>query len=77
MTYNPQMDHDEALDDFLQILARIKDLVGEATISDDAGIDLVKIIEQLRQSGKNDDADELAELIQRADKLKARHQATS
>ncbi len=77
MTYNLQVDHDETLDEFLQILARIKDLVGEATISDTAGIDLVEAIERLRQSGNNEDADELAELCQRADELKAQHQANS
>ena len=77
MTYNLQMDHDETLDEFLQILARIKDLVGEATISDDAGINLVEAIERLRQSGHNEDADELAELLHRADELKAQHQPKS
>ncbi len=76
MTYNRQMDNDETLDEFVQILGRIKDLVGEGAISDD-GFDLVKAIEGLRQSGNDQDADELAELIQRADELKAQHQAKS
>ena len=75
MTYNRQMDNDETLDEFVQILGRIKDLVGEVTISDDEGIDLVEAIEQLRRSGNNKDADELAELLERADELKAQHQA--
>jgi len=77
VTYNPPMEKDETLDEFVQILGRIKELVGEATIAEEEGIDLVKTIEQLRQSGNNDDADELAELVERADKLKALQQAKS
>lgn len=75
LTYNRQMDNDETLEEFVQILGRIKDLLGEVTTPDDEGIDLVKAIEQLRLSGNNKDADELAELIERADELKAQHQA--
>jgi hypothetical protein len=71
------MGNDESLDEFIQILGRIKDLVGDATISDQDGIDLAEAIQRLRQSGNNKDADELAELIRRADELKAQHQAKS
>lgn len=71
------MDKDETLEEFVQILGRIQELVGEATISNDEDFDLVKTIEQLRQSGNNDDADELAELIERADELKAQHYSAS
>ena len=69
------MDNDEALQEFMQILARIKTLLGEATISDGAGIDLDAAVEQLRESGNNNDADELARLCKRADELKALQQA--
>ena len=75
MTYNRQMDNDDKLEEFVQILGRIKDLLGDVTTSDDEDIDLVEAIEQLRLSGNNTDADELAELIERADELKAQHQA--
>jgi hypothetical protein len=64
------MDNDETLEEFVQILGRIKVLVGEATISDDKDIDLDKAIENLRLSGNDEGADELAELVQRADELK-------
>ena len=77
MTYNPLMEKDETLEEFVQVLGRIQELVGEATISNDEGFDPVKTIEQLRQSGNNDDADELAELIERADELKALQLAKS
>lgn len=76
MTYNLRMDNDKTLEEFVQILGRIKDLIGEAAISD-GGIDLVKAIEGLRQSGNDKDADELAELVERADELKAQHQQPS
>ena len=75
MTYNPQMENDETLDEFVKILGRIKDLVGEGTISNDEGIDLAETVERLRQSGNNEDADELAGLIEQAEGLKAQHQA--
>jgi len=71
------MEKDEALEEFVQILGRIKDLLGEATTSDDADLDLAEAIEQLRLSGKNDDADALAALIERAEELKEQHQARS
>ena len=69
------MDNKETLEEFVQILGRIKDLVGDAKISDDDGIDLAVVIESLRQSGNNDNADELVELFERAEELKAQHQA--
>lgn len=69
------MDKDETLDEFVQILGRIKALLGEEAISDDEGPDLVAAIEELRASGNNEDADELAALLERADELKAQHQA--
>jgi len=68
------MDNDETLEEFVQILGRIKELLGKAEPSGDEGLDLVKAIEQLRQSGNDTDADELAALIERADELKAQHQ---
>lgn len=77
MTYNLQMDYDETLDEFVQILGCIKNLVGEAAISDDEDIDLGEAIQRLRRSGNNKDADELAGLIERADEMKAQHQAKS
>ncbi len=77
MIYNRRMDNDKTLEEFVQILGRIKDLVGEAIISDDQEIDLVAVIEQLRQSGNNESADELAGLLTRADELKTQHQAKS
>ena len=70
------MDNDKTLEEFVEILGRIKDLIGEAAISDD-GFDLAKAIEGLRQSGNDQGADELAELIKRADELKAQHQQPS
>ena len=75
MAYNPRMKNDETLDEFVQILGRIKELLGEAAISDDEGFDLAKLIEQLRLSGNNDDADEIVELLERAEALKAQHLA--
>jgi len=70
-------DLDETLDEFVQILGRIKELLGEETLSDDEGIDLVDAIQRLQQSGNDQGADELAELIERADELKSQHQAQS
>lgn len=75
--YNPQMEKDKTLDEFVQILGRIRYLVGEETIADDQDVDLSKAVEQLRLSGKNKDADELADLIKWADNLKAQQQAKS
>ena len=77
MTYNPQMDKDEKLEEFVQILSRIRELVGEEPMTGGTGIDLVDIVEQLRQSGDDKDADELTELLKRAEELKAEHQAES
>ncbi|RLA27303.1 MAG: hypothetical protein DRQ63_06200 [Gammaproteobacteria bacterium] len=71
------MENDETLQEFMQILGRIKTLLGEATISDGASIDLDAAVEQLRESGNNKDADELATLCKRADELKAQQQANS
>ena len=45
-------------------------------MSDDEEIDLVEAVQKLRQSGNDKDADELAELVQRADELTAQHQTT-
>jgi hypothetical protein len=77
VAYNLHMDNDETLDDFVKILGRIAELVGTATISDDKGADLDAAIEQLRLAGNNEDADELAGLVQQADELKSQHQAKS
>ena len=74
MAYNPPMDNDDTLREFLQILGRIADLAGEALMSDDEEIDLVETVKKLRQSGNDKDADELQKLVQRADELKAQHQ---
>lgn len=71
------MDNDDTLREFLQILGRISDLAGEAVMSDDEEIDLVETIQKLRQSENDKDADELAELVQRADELRAQHQRKS
>ena len=68
------MDNDETLEEFVQILGRIKELVGELEHPGDEGVDLVKAIERLRQSGNDTDAEELAALIERADELKVQHQ---
>ena len=46
-------------------------------MSDDEEINLVETIQKLRQSGNDKDADKLAELVQRADELKAQHQTES
>ena len=77
MTDNLQKDHDETLVEFVRILGRIAELVGDATNSDNEDIDLVEAIQRLRQSGNSEDADELAELFQRAEELKALHQVES
>ncbi len=77
MTYNPQMEKDEKFEEFVQILGRIGELVGEESMSDGIGIDLVDVVEQLRQSGDDKDADELNELLKRAEELKAEQQAKS
>ena len=71
------MDNDDTLREFVQILGRIADLAGEALMSDDEEIDLVTTIQNLRKSGNDTDADKLAELVQRADELKAQHQTKS
>lgn len=77
MTYYSPMDNDETLREFVQILGRIADLAGEALMSDDEEIDLVRTVQKLRQSGNDKDADELEVLVQRADELKAQRQSTS
>jgi hypothetical protein len=77
VTYNPQMERDKKLDEFVQILGRIRYLVGKETIAHDPDVDLGKAIERLRLSGKNKDADELTDLIKWADTLKAQQQAKS
>ena len=71
------MEDDKTLQEFVQILGRINDLVGEVTTADDKGIDLVDAIAQLRLSGNNKDADVLADLCARADEMKAQHQVKS
>jgi hypothetical protein len=68
------MENDDTLIEFVQILGRIADLAGEALMSDDEEINLVEAVQKLRQSGNDKDADELAELVQRADELKAQQQ---
>lgn len=73
LTYNLPMDNDDTLREFVQILGRIADLAGEALMSDEEEIDLVATIQTLRRSGNDTDADELAELVRRADELKAQH----
>jgi hypothetical protein len=75
VTYNPEMEKDDKLEEFVQILGRIRDLVGEEPMTGGTGIDLIDIVEQLRQSGDNKDADELSELLKRAEELKAEQQA--
>ena len=74
MAYNLPMDNDDTLREFLQILGRIADLAGEAMMSDEEEIDLVETVKKLRQSGNDEDADELEKLVQKADELKAQHQ---
>jgi len=69
------MDDDTKLKEFLGVLGRIKDLLEEVSISDDEDLDLDKGIEQLRQSGKDKEADQLAGLIEQAENMKAEHQA--
>ena len=71
------MDKDETLHEFVEILGRIKDLLGESMLSADEDVDLVAAVEHLRHSGNNKDADELAGLCKRADELKAQHRAIS
>ena len=71
------MEKDEKLEEFVQILGRIRELMGEESMSDGIGIDLVDVVEQWRQSGNDTDADELGELIKRAEELKAQHKADS
>ena len=67
------MGYDETTDELAKILGRMADLMGEQSFSDDDSINSVDAIQGMRLAGKNDDADELAELIQRADELKAQH----
>jgi len=69
------MDKDESLEEFVQILGRIRELTAQATPADDNGPDLDDVVKQLRLDVEIDDADELAELIERADALKAQQQA--
>lgn len=77
MIYNARMDKDEKLEEFVQILGRIQKLIEEETVADDNGLDLIEAIKQLRKSGKDDVADELAGLVERADELKTQQQAYS
>jgi len=77
VAYNLCMDSDATLGEFIKILGRIKELTGEATNADDNGIELAAAIERLRESGSNKEADELAELVKRADELQAQHQPKS
>ena len=67
------MGYDETTDELAKILGRMANLMGEQSFSDDDSINSVEAIQGMRLAGKNDDADELAELIQRADELKAQH----
>lgn len=69
------METDEKLEEFVQILGRIRELVGEESMSGETDIDLVDVVEQMRQSGNDEAADELGALIKRADELKDKHQA--
>lgn len=71
------MENDETLKEFVQILSRINELVGDSTSTNDEDINLPAAVDRLRLSGKNDDADELTELCERADELKAMHQGPS
>ena len=77
MTYNRHMKTDETLEEFVQILGRIRELVGEDSMSGNTGIDLVDVVEQMRQSGDDEDADALAQLMKRAEELKALHRANA
>lgn len=77
MIYNQQMDDDTKLEEFLGILGRIKNLTGEASVSDDGDLDLDSAIKQLRKTGNDRDADKLAGLIKQAENMKAEHQAES
>ena len=74
MTDNVQTENEKTLEEFIQILGRIAELVGENTTSDDDDVDLVDAIQRLRLSGNSTGADELEELFQRAEDLKALHQ---
>jgi hypothetical protein len=74
VTDNLQTENEKTLEEFIQILGRIAELVGENTTSDDDDVDLVDAIQRLRLSGNTTDADELEELFQRAEDLKALHQ---
>lgn len=69
------MDDDSNLQEFLEILRRIRVLVGDAAISGEKDIDFDEVLRQLRQAGSKGEADELAELVRRADELKAQHHA--
>jgi hypothetical protein len=71
------MEKDETLHEFVQILGRIKDLLGDSMLSADEDVDLEEAVGRLRQSGNGEEADELARLCERADELKAQHQANS
>jgi hypothetical protein len=77
VTYNRHMKTDETLEEFVQILGRIRGLVGEESMSGNTGIDLVDVVEQMRQSGDDEDADALAQLVKRAEELKALHRANA
>jgi hypothetical protein len=68
------MDNDEKLEEFIQVLGRINGLLGEDVFLVE-GFDLTKTIEQMRLAGEIEDADELARLLERAEELKAQHQA--
>jgi len=71
----PNTENDESLSEFIEILGRIKGLLGEAAFPSEEEIDLADAVEQLRQSGDATSADELAGLCKRADELKTQHQA--
>ena len=73
MADEPKPKNDESLREFIGILGRIKELVGEEPPAGDESIDLLEAIEGLRLSGNNKDADELAGLCKRADELKAQY----
>ncbi len=77
LTYNLQMEHDKTLIEFVQILGHIKELIGDTANLDDEDLDLAKAIQQLRLTGNDKDADELARLVQRADELKVQQQQKS
>ena len=68
------MTEDDAVTlELAEILGRMADLTSKATFTDNDAVPSLEVIQRLRLSGLNSEADELAELHTRAAELRNQH----